>query len=189
MSFLTATQPELIFAGFTAGTAYNTSTTATCISPRGNTTPLPYIPPGFFSAAYGANRKLRVVARGVVSNTSTPNLTLGVYFATTDTATLGTSVAATGAAATASGLSSAIWEFDATITCGAPGPTPNLYGMGRLEINPTTAAGATYGVGATSAVTSLTTEAAYYIQIGATWGTNSASNTITMYDTEVWGLN
>ena len=124
-----------------------------------------------------------------MSNTATPTLTLAAYFATTDTATPGTSVAATGAATTATGLSSAIWEFDATITCGAPGPTPNLYAMGRLEINPTTAVGGTYGVGATAAVTSLTTEAAYYIQIVATWGTNSASNTITMYDTEVWGLN
>ena len=189
MSFLTATQPELIFAGFTAGSALNNSTTATCISPRGNTTPLPYLPPGFFSAAYGANRKLRIVARGVVSNTSTPTLTLAAYFATTDTATPGTSVAASGAATTASGLSSAIWVFDATITCGAPGPTPNLYAMGELDINPTAAAGATYGVGSTSAVTALSTEAAYYIQIVATWGAASASNTITMYDTEVWGLN
>jgi hypothetical protein len=189
MSFLTATQPELIYAGFTAGSAYNTSVAATCISPRGNTTPLPYLPPGFFSAAYGQNRKLRIVARGTISNTATPTLILAAYFATTDTATPGTMVAATGTATTATGLSTAIWEFDATITCGAPGPVPNLYAMGRLEINPTTAVGGTYGVGASTAVTSLSTEAAYYVQIVATWGTSSASNTMTMYDTEVWGLN
>jgi hypothetical protein len=191
MSFLTATQPELIFAGFTAGSALSNSSTATCISPRGNTTPLPYIPPGFFSAAYGQNRKLRIVARGIVSTASSSpgTLTLAAYFATTDTATLGTSVAATGALTPAVSLSSAIFVFDATITCAAPGPTPNLYAMGELEINPAAAAGATYGVGSTSAVTALSTEAAYYLQIGATWGSALSADSITMYDTEVWGLN
>jgi hypothetical protein len=191
MSFLTATQPELIFKQFVAGSALTNTTTATIISPRGNTTPLPYIPPGFFSAAYGANRALRIVARGIVSTAaSTPGtLTIASYFATTDTATPGTSVAASGGFTPATSLSSAIWEFDATITCSAPGPTPNLYAMGRLEVNPTAAAGAAYGVGSTSAVTALSTEAAYYLQIQATWGSASASNTITMYDTEVWGLN
>lgn len=192
MSFLTATQAELIFAGFTAGSANTTgSSTAVCISPRGNTTPLPYIPPGFFNAAYGANRKLRIVTRGIVSSaSSTPGtLTLAAYFATSDTATPGTSVAASGAFTPATSLSSAIWEFDATITCGAPGTTPNLYAMGRCAVNPTTAAGASYGVGGTSAVTALTTEAAYYIQMVATWSTAASGDTITMYDTEVWGLN
>lgn len=191
MSFLTATQPELIFAGFTAGSALSNSTTATCISARGNTTPLPYLPPGFFSAAYGANRKLRIVARGIVSTaaSSPGTLTLAAYFATTDTGTLGTSVAASGAFTPATSLSSAIFEFDATITCAAPGPTPNLYAMGHASLLPVAAAGSDYGVGATSAVTALSTEAAYYVQIAATWGSASASNSITMYDTEIWGLN
>jgi hypothetical protein len=191
MSFLTATQPELVFAGFTAGSALTNSTTATCISPRGNTTPLPYLPPGFFPAAYGANRKLKVIARGIVSSaaSSPGTLTLAVYLASTDTGTLGTSLVASGAFTPAVSLSSAIWELDVTVTCGAPGPTPNLYGMGKLEVNPTASAGAGYGCGSTSAVTALSTEAAYYVQVAATWGTASASNTITMYDTEVWGLN
>lgn len=191
MSFLTGTQPELIFAGFTAGSPLSNSTTATCISPRGNTTPLPYLPPGFFSAAYGANRKLKIIARGIVSSaaSSPGTLTIAAYLATTDTATLGTSIAATGAFTPATSLSAAIFEFDATLTCAAPGPTPNLFSMGRLEVNPPAAAGASYGVGGTSAITALSTEAAYYVQIAATWGSASASNSITMYDTEIWGLN
>lgn len=191
MSFTTGLQAELVFASFTAGAALTNSTTASCISARGNTVPLPYLQPAFFHPSYGANKKLRIVARGVVSTAaSTPGtLTVAAYFATTDTATLGTSIAASGAFTPATSLSSAIFEFDATITCGAPGPVPNLYALGKLEINPTAADGAAYGVGSTSAVTSLSTEAAYYIQIGATWGSASASNSITMYDTEVWGVN
>jgi hypothetical protein len=192
MSFLTATQPELIHSSFsTGGSALTNSTTATCISPRGNLIPLPYLPPAFFSPAYGANRKLRIVARGVISSaaSSPGTLTLAAYWATTDTATLGTSIAASGALTPATSLSSAIWEFDATITCAAPGPTPNLYAMGHFSIVPTAAAGADYGVGAVSAVTGLSTEAAYYIQIGATWGSASSSNSIQMYDQEIWGLN
>lgn len=191
MSFTTGLQCELPFAEFTAGSALTNTTTATCISPRGNTTPLPYLQPAFFHPSYGANKKLRVVARGIISTaaSSPGTLTLAVYFATTDTATLGTSVAATGALTPPTSLSSAIWEFDATITCGAPGPVPNLYAMGRFSILPTAAAGSDYGVGGTSAVTSLSTEAAYYLQLAATWGSASASNSITMYDSEVWGLN
>lgn len=191
MSFLTGRQAELIFAGLTAGTALSNTTTATCISPRGNTTPLPYLPPGFFSAAYGQNQKLKIVARGVISTaaSSPGTLTLAAYLATTDTATLGTSVCASGAFTPATSLSNAIFEIDLTVTCGAPGPVPNLYGFGKAMINPAAADGAEYGMGSVTAVTSLSTEAAYYVQIGATWGTASASNSITMYDTEIWGLN
>src|ERR1035438_5132830 len=189
MSFLTATQPELIYAGFTAGTADSTASTAITISPRGNTTPLPYLPPGFFSAAYGQNRKLKIVARGILTTGATPGtLTLAAYFATTDTATPGTSIAATGAFTPPVSLTNAIWEFDTTIICVAPGPVPNLFSMGHASILPPAAAGADYGVGGTTAVTSLSTEAAYYIQIVATWSTASGDS-ITQYDTECWGLN
>jgi len=64
MSFLTGTQCELIYSGFATGSALSASTTQTVISPRGNTTPLPYIPAGFFNAAYGSNKALRIVTRG-----------------------------------------------------------------------------------------------------------------------------
>ncbi len=190
MSFLTGTQAELIFAGFTAGSA-DTGTGATVISPRGNTTGLPYLPPGFFSNAYGWNRKLKIIARGIVSTASaTPGtLTLAVYFATSDTATPGTSVVASGAFTPTTSLSSAIWVMDCSITCGAPGPVPNLYGMGQVAVNPAAASGLTYGMGSTTAVTGLSTETAYFIQVVANWSTAPSGDSITMYDSEIWGLN
>ena len=144
MSFLTGTQPELIFAGFTAGSANTTgSATAVCISPRGNTTPLPYLPPGFFSAAYGQNRKLRIVARGIVSSAASSPGTLKPLPPLRDDRCrdprhLCRRVGRC-AFTPATSLSSAIWEFDATITCAAPVPdyAPNLYAMGHASILPT----------------------------------------------------
>ncbi len=192
MSFLSASQCELIYSGFTAGAALSASVTQTVISPRGNTTPLPYLPANFFNPAYGANKAIKVVARGIVSTASSSpgTITAGVYFASSDTATVGTSTGAvTGAFTPATSLSSAIWEFEATLTLGAPGPVPNLYNMGAMQLNPAAASGLSYGVGATSATTALSTENPYYIQFVWTWGTNSASNSVTMYQTEIWGLN
>jgi hypothetical protein len=135
--------------------------------------------------------------RGVISTAAaTPGtLTIGVYFAATDTATVGTSTGlVTGAFTPAASLSAAIWEFEADLHCGAPGLVPNLYGIGIFTYAPTAPStiapvGAAVGVGGTSATTGLSTEAAYFVQVAATWGSASASNTITMYETEIWGLN
>lgn len=192
MSFITGTQAELIAAGFVAGTPLTNTTTQTVISPRGNTTGLPYLKPAFWDTTYGTNKALRVVTRGVISTAaSTPGtLTLGVYFASSDTATVGSSTGmVTGAFTPATSLANAIWEFEATLVCTAPGPVPNMFSMGQLSINPTTASGLSYGVGGTTATTTLSTQNPYYIQFVATWGTASASNSITMYETEIWGLN
>lgn len=196
MSFLTGTQAELVFAGWTAGAALTNSTTQTVISPRGNTTPLPFLPAAFFSAAYGTNRVLRFVARGVISTAASAQgtLTLGLYVAGSDTATVGTSTGAvTGAFTPAASLSNAIWEFEVDLICTAPGSTPSFASMGQLTIQPTagTTAGIGAGIGGTATTSSagLSTESAWYLQMVATWGTASASNSITHYQTQVFGLN
>lgn len=194
MSWTTGIPTEVLFNQFVAGSALTNTTTSTLISPRGNTTPLPFLAAGFFHPTYGTNKGIRIVARGVVSTaTATPGtLTITVYFATSDTATLGTSTgAASGAFTPAVSLSNAIWELEVDITCTAPGSTPNFVSMGQLSINPTTAAGAQYGVGGTSTTSAagLSTEQNNWIQVGAAWGSASASNSITMYQTVVYGLN
>lgn len=196
MSFTTGTQAELAFIGWGAGTALTNSTTQTTISPRGNTTPLPFLPAAFFNPAYGSSRAIRFVARGVISTaaSSQGTLTLGLYVAGTDTASVGTSTGAvTGAFTPSASLSNAIWEFETTLICTAPGSTPNFVSMGQMSILPTAGSAATVGAGiggtSTTSNSGLSTEGAWYLQMVATWGTPSASNSITHYQTEVWGLN
>lgn len=195
MSWTTGIPTEVLFNNFVAGAALTNSTTQTAISPRGNTTPLPFLPAGFFHPTYGANKGIRIVARGVISTAAaTPGtLIIGVFFATSDTATVtaGGQVGVTGAFTPATSLANAIWELEADITCTAPGSTPNLFTLGQLSVNPTAASGAQYGFGATSAASNaaLSTEQNNWIQVVATWGTASASNSITMYQTVIYGLN
>lgn len=196
MSFTTGTQAELAFIGFAAGTALTNSTTQTVISPRGSTTPLPFLPAAFFNPAYGASRAIRFVARGVVSTAaaSQGTLTLGLYVAGSDTGSVGTSTGAvTGAFTPTASLSSAIWTFDTTLICTAPGSTPNFVSMGSLSMLPTAGSAATVGAGiggtSTTSNSGLSTEGAWYLQLVATWGTASASNSIQHLESEVWGLN
>lgn len=196
MSFTTGTQSELVFADFVAGTALTNSITQTTISPRGNTTPLPFLPAGFFHPAYGTNKAIQFVARGVISTAASAQgtLTLGLYVAGSDTASVGTSTGAvTGAFTPSASLSGAIWEFRATLLCSAPGSTPNFNSMGTLQILPVAASATSVGAGVggtgTTSNAGLSTEGAWYLQMVATWGTASASNSITHYQTEVWGLN
>lgn len=196
MSFLTGTQAELVFSGWAAGTPLTNTLTQTVISPRGNTTPLPFLPAGFFNASYGTNKALRFVARGVISTAaaSQGTLTMGLYVAGSDTGSVGTSTGAvTGAFTPSASLANAIWEFETTLVCTGPGSTPNFVSMGQLSILPTAGNAATVGAGiggtATTSNAGLSTESAWYLQLAATWGTASASNSITHYQTEVWGLN
>ena len=194
MSWTTGIPTEVLFNGFVAGTALTNTTTSTIISPRGNTTSLPMLPANFFHPSYGSNKAIHVVARGVVSTAASApgTLTITVYFATSDTATVGTSTgAASGAFTPAVSLANAIWELEVDITCTAPGSTPNFTSMGQLQVSPTAASGLIYGVGGTSTTSAagLSTEQNNWIQVGAAWGTASASNSITMYQTVVYGLN
>jgi hypothetical protein len=191
----TQTYGELLFAQNGAGNALlgNASAgTATLLSKQSSTYPLPSLDAGYFSPHYGVNKAIKVIARGVISSvaSNTQTLTAGLYFASSDTTTIGTALCATGAFTPASSLSSAVWELECDINCTAAGTSGTMQGLGMLTVSPTTAAGVTIGAGGSATVT-YNTENAAFLQIGATWGASGSSgtNSITCYQVLVFALN
>lgn len=185
---------ELLFCQNGAGTA-NTGTTAagtaTLISQRSTTYPLPSLDLPYFQAQFGIAKPVRVVARGVITTvaSNTQTLIVGCAYATSDTATIGTTIGATGAFTPAASLSSAIWELELDFFPTAAGSSGTLQALGQLQVSPTTATGVTIGVGGSSTVT-YNTEAAAFLQIYSTWGASgtSVTNTLTCYQVLILGL-
>jgi hypothetical protein len=149
------------------GTALANSTSATDISPGGNTAgqaltlPAGYLQPGV---------RLRILAKGIVSTTGTPNLTLGVYLG----GVAGSALATTGAVATGSGLANQVWSSECDIRVVSPssvyalGNVSNIYASTAMMPATSSSGNLVTGLAATSQILTL----------GATWGTASASNTI-----------
>lgn len=150
------------------GSALASSTTLTDISP----TPNLVLPANYLRSV----SHLRVVAGGKFSNTSTPTLNLGVYYG----AVAGTALATTGAITTTTAASNTTWRLECDIyirtdgssgTAQALGSVFGISGTGFIGANQLPASGITN--------VSIDTTAAKALTVGATWGTNSASNTIT----------
>lgn len=191
MSWTTGRQSEALSASTAVGSAYNTSTTPTSISPA---TGAAYLPANFFLPSYGPGVSVLLKAYGVVSTTSTPNLTVGVTANTTQGTYNGSGIlATTGAVAQASSITNVLWDLELLITCVTAGAAGTFLAMGRLNIQ--TATTALQGIRCSSSAANpnttatLSTQSAYYLEVFATWGTNSASNTITVDQIAVLGIN
>jgi len=155
----------------TDGAAYASSTSATDVSPGANIVlPANWYYPGML---------FRWMAWGIYSNTGTPNLTLGVYYG----GVAGSALAATAATATGSGVSNLMWRIEGTTritTLGSSGSADSFglcHGVAATASTPilmpvSSASG--------NAVTINTTTANAWT-VGATWGTNSGSNTLKCY--------
>lgn len=111
--------------------------------------------------------------RGVVSTTSTPNLTLRwVLDAVAGTVTY--VIATTGATATGSGLSGV------TLTCDFEFIVTAVGTSGTIESMMNTWTGTTFFASVAPASVTVDTTKAYTLDCLATWGTQSSSNTLTM---------
>lgn len=190
MSFNTGTQAELLYAMPSAGSALSNTTTKTVISVNSATVDPCILPANFMLPTYGVNKTIKVVARGVISTAaSTPGtLTVGIYPDTSAGTPVATSLAPTGAFTPATSLSNAIWEYECDIQCTATGSSGTWLALGQMLVSPTAASGLSYGVGSSTAVT-LSTQTSYFLEMAATWGSASASNSITCSQLYVWGLN
>ena len=197
MSWTTGTQTETLAVGNANGSAYGTSTTITVVSPA---TGAGYCPANFWLPSYGISKSLLVVAKGVLSDTSTPNLTLAVCANTTQgtppgALSAGTSgvLATTGTVAQATTVTNIFWELDClvtNVTTGASG-TFLAHGVVKWYTASTTIQSARISSSTANPNTSatLSTQSAYYIELAALWGTNSSSNTMQVYSYAVIGLN
>lgn len=155
------------------GAAYASSATLTDVSP----TPQILLPAG----ALEIGTRLQFWAYGRYSNTGTPTLTLGFY-----SGTIGQAIASaaalvvTAAVTTVSGAANRTWAMEGRAQVRAVGTSGSVLGVAEA-INITTTATDMAPATAPAAVT-VDTTVARYVGIGATWGTSSASNTLTVHE-------
>ncbi len=161
-----------------AGAAYASSTSATDVSPANPqylTVPPLYV-----------GQKFHLVAYGIFSNTSTPNLTLGFYYG----GVAGTALLTTALTATANGVTAVPWHMEAYVEVKTLGTSGTVWCKGWCDF-PTALATITrtpMPVTQTQPIT-VDTTTAKAITAGATWGTSSASNTLTCEGYHVIALN
>ena len=193
MSWTTGTQTECLGANSAVGSAYNTSTALTVINPP---TGVGYCPANFWLPSYGISKSLLVKAYGVLSTTSTPNLTMAIYGDTAQGTASGTPLATTGTVAMSSSVTNVDWSLEVVISNVTTGSSGTFLSDGIFTVYnaATTATAWTHARCSSSAAnpntaTTLSTQSAYYIELAATWGSSSSSNTITCYSYVVLGLN
>lgn len=154
------------------GTAYATSTTLTDVAP----TPQVLLPAGLLEVG----TRLEFYAFGRYSNTGTPTLTLGIYSGTIGQA-IGSAavVCATSALTTVSGVTNRTWRLEGHAQVRAAGTSGSVLGI--AEVSNITTNGTDLAPATAPAAVTLDTTVARYLTVGATWGTSSASNTLTVH--------
>jgi hypothetical protein len=181
------------------GAALNTSVTKTLITANTTTNP-PYLLPALSSlwggASYAIGRALRVVVRGTIGTAATAPTLILSYQAdlTQNSQTSAVTLAATGAATITGSLASAAFELEFGIDVNSVGTTASsidvvgkfTYGAGN---NAATTAATAIMVGSAASITTMVPTSPYFMELWATWGTSSASNTIQVLQHEIIALN
>lgn len=153
------------------GTALANSTTITDINPVPN-----WQIPGQYLEA---NMVFHFEAFGKFSTTGTPTLNLGLYYG----AVAGTALATTGAITTTSGVTNVTWRLSAWMRVRTIGATGTAIVWGHVSgISGTVGVSVVPLPASAPAAVTIDTTAAKFVTVGATWGTASASNTITCQD-------
>ena len=194
MSFLTGTNTELVYSSTAVGATLNTFTTEVQANTTGTMGVQAHIPPDFFAPNNTqTGRTIRIVARGILSSTATPTYTFTVRAGASGNITsailLGSAALTTGSTVT-----NQYWELqgDVTLTAiGAAGTNSTVRGIGSL-ISPGLAAtiNPVYGGAASpGTVATLDTSVTNYINFNIACSASSASNTITLQQLLVFGLN
>jgi hypothetical protein len=194
MSFLTGTNCELIYSSLNAGTAKNTFTSEAQINDTTGMGVQCHLPPDFWLANNGQpGRGIRIVARGILSSTATPTYTFtirsGAAGNTSSAILLGSAALTTG-----SGVSNQFWELQGDViltSIGAAGTNSTVRGIGYImspglatTINPVYGGAASPGTVAT-----VDTSISNYINFNVACSASSASNSITLQQLLVFGLN
>jgi len=191
LSWTTGTQTETLGVNNAVGAAYASSSTATSVSPA---TGAGYCPANFWLPTYGQSKSLLVKAFGVFGTTSTPSLTIGITANTTQ-GTYNSSgiLATTGSVAQVASGSNMPWELEVLITNVTTGSSGTFLADGLFKGYDTTTAIHAFRCSSSSAnpntAATLSSQSAYYIEMFASWSASSSSNTLTVYDFAVIGLN
>jgi hypothetical protein len=197
VTFYTGTQAEVLYSMPVSGAALNTSITKTVISATSTTNPAYQLPVGFFpTGSGGPGRMVRAVCRGTYGCTvSAPTLTLGYYLDVTQASvTSQILLAGTGAIPLpAAAVTNGAWELEFDIVCQGVGSAGTLMTAGTLSLgtaaNAATLVATSYMVGAPNAAIAFNNSTPYFLELWATWGTSSATNTIQATQHTIWGMN
>lgn len=154
----------------TAGAAYVSSSTIADVSPA----PQIILPANLLDVG----QVLRLTAFGTFSNTATPTLILGFYYG----GVAGVALAATGATTTTTGATNWPWRLEYEGRVRSTGTGGTVMGSGWLNLATSLTAYTQIPIPATALATVTTdTTTAKTLTVGATWGTLSASNTLTCH--------
>jgi hypothetical protein len=195
VSFLTGTSTELIYSSLSVGATLASFTTEAQLNTTATMGVQAHIPPDFWLPNNTqTGRGIRIVARGVFSVTATPTFQINVRGGAAANVASNPILVGSAALTTGSGVSAQYWELQADViltAIAAAGNNSTVRGNGYLmssgfasAINPVWGGGAAAGTTAT-----LDTSVTNYINVNAACGTNSASNTITLNQLLVLGLN
>lgn len=193
MSGLTMTQTELLYS-MAVPVTKNTYTTQAVISALAASAPVAKIPGGYFAENPNPlGRCLYLQAFGLIGTTGTPTFSPAFALDTTP----GTALNPITVYSATTQTSSVIVQFNmqAWITCTAFGESAGM----TLQVNGTwgQATVASGGAGNASGIsgqfaaslTGLTPATTYYAELFGTWGTSSVSNTTTIQQMFLFGLN
>jgi hypothetical protein len=195
MSFLTGTNWETIYASTAAGTAKASFTSEVTINDTAGMGVQAHLPPDFWQPTNTQIGKgIRIVGRGILSSTATPTYTFtirgGAAANTTSEILLGSTTLTTG-----SGVSNQMFELEGDIiltAIGAAGTNSTVRGTGMITCGGL-ASPFSYpvwgGAASPGTVATLDTSVVNYINFNVTCSANSASNTITLQQLLVFGLN
>jgi len=192
MSFITGTQTELLYALPSAVTK-NTFTTEAVISAVAGTTEVCSLDPGYFrSVPKPIGRSLYLRAEGIIANTAAATFALNLGLDTT----VGTKANSTtvNAAYTPTASVTAPWHLEAWYTCTAfTSSTMTLQVNGKIEYESVAAGGAPTTTrqvsGFQTSLTGLDPRVQFYVELFGTWNASSSSNTTTLHQMFLFGLN
>lgn len=202
MTFFSGTVGEVIYNMPSAGAALNTSITKTVISANTTSNPPFQVPAPLWQPSYANARLLKVSAGGTYGDTaSTPTLQIGCYLDPTQNSTTsqvllaGTGVTTLSATSVTTG--NWLMEFYMTVSSmgvGSAAFQQNVFTNGTLLMgsgNNAATANTLVNmmVGSSGSTIQINPMATYFMELWATWGTSSASNTITCTQFTVFGLN
>jgi len=153
-----------------AGTAYASSTTITDVNPTPN--------PQLYAGQLRKGTMIEMHAYGTFSNTGTPTLILGFYYG----AVAGTALVASSAVTTTTAATNWAWVLHYEGQVRSEGATGTIMGHGVVEFPTSLTAFTPRRLPETALATvTIDTTVAKALTVGATWGSNSASNTLTCH--------
>jgi len=198
VSFVTGTQAELLY-NLNASITKNTYTTIAAFTGVLGTNTVCAIPPSWllFGNPTPVGRSLYLRTFGTIGVTGTPTFVMSLGLnntagATSSPAPFGLYTAATGGTAIINGTT---WTMEAWFTCTAYATSTATWQVNGNVVHNNTASGGALSSGSfrqdfnTTFSASLDPRNATYVELFGTWSASSASNTTTVQQMFLWGLN